>query len=159
LGYIIWDNSDKAALLVPFSLGYIGWRILRHSRGWAILLGIVLAGMNVVGLFASEIPYRVEVELIGWCIWILLLYGCFGAIAYRRIAAQKLFGLDHDDVVQQTKTAISVGFGTCCCLLLLLGIARFTKNLGQDALLSLTIMPIVLVAFIEPPLEYLRDWL
>ena len=158
--YALWGNPDKAVLLLPFSLGYIGWKIFKwRARGWALLLTFVVTAINVGGLFVPDVPNRNVIELIGWSIWVLLLYGWVGAVAYRRFAAQKPFGLTHDDVVRQTKAGISVGFGTCCCLLLVLGFARFVQHLGEKAVISFILMPFFLVAFVEPLLEYLNHTL
>jgi hypothetical protein len=159
-GFLLRGYPDTSVLLLPFSLGYVGWKILvAHARGWALLLVIVVAAINAGVVFAPEMPERNELEVIGWLLWAFLVYGWVGAVAYRRLEVLNAFGLSHRDVVRQTKTGISVGFGTCCCVLLVPGISHAVQNPNKEAITALIVMPFFLLAFVDPLLEYLNHLL
>ena len=73
--------------------------------------------------------------------------------------AESREGLLTVDMDNAEAKKISDGFGTCCCLLLVLGFARFVQHLGEKAVISFILMPFFLVAFVEPLLEYLNHTL
>jgi hypothetical protein len=156
LGYVLWDSPEKAAMLLPLSVFYVGWKIRNsHARGWALLLVLVLLGLSLVGTFAPDIPDRQIFAPISWAVFALAVYGWAGACGYRRIAATNPFGLNHEDVAHQTKASISAGLGACFCLLLIPGFACFSSRFGSKEIASAVFMTVFLLAFLDPFLEYL----
>jgi hypothetical protein len=157
---LVRTNPSPLVYLLPASLVAVGWKILRwHARGWTLLLALVAAAINIGIVFAPELEDKNKIEVIGWLVWALLAYGWIGAVAYRRLEALNMFGLSHRDVIRQTKTGISVGFGTCCCVLLVLGISHFVQHPEEKAIIALAVMPFFLVGFVDPLLEYLNHTL
>lgn len=156
LGFALWDNPNKLAMLFPLSLFYVGWKIRSaHARGWALLSALVAAGLALVCSLVPDIPNRAFFASLSWAIFALMVYGWVGARAYRRIVATNPYGRSHSDVTHQTKASMSAGLGACCCLLLIPGFASFSSKFGLEEVTTAVFMTVFVLAFLDPLLEYL----
>jgi hypothetical protein len=151
-----WSLPPRLGLLIPATVFVIGYKIFRrHSRILASAVAIAM-GFLLVNVYLHRPSDSAALTTV-WVGFGIAVNGSAATVAYRRLAGGDLYGLSHDEILQKTKTILSVTISACCCLLVALGVYSFVAKFpgNKKDLLALAIMPALVVAFCEPFLDYL----